>query len=348
VVLTMAALLWALGAEGPRGWLFPQWVAIELDDQVYLVPEGHLERLARTRPDWLSEAEKQALERLEQGVREEVDALFERVHERVPEFADWYYSVSGTVLRLFAALPWPGNNGDRLTEAVTERLFPAEIWQAELDALDRAVRERYHLEFSAMEQEWLSWLAQELTPYRREKPLPQGHATIDFNQRLHAQLVENLGGDRIGVQMGAGLGAGALLARGAITRVNARAASGRAAARLASRSAAGSGSAACGLAGPLAIGCGIAVFTTVTLATEWGLLRADEALNRPALEQALHGSVDALRESMMDDYGGGLLGSFEVSLETLTAGIHASLRPIDRIRPATERSGATPAPSPRN
>jgi hypothetical protein len=332
VALSMAVLLWTLAAEHPWGWLFPERVALELGGQVYLVPERDLERLARTRPDWLSGAEAQALERLEQGVRQELDSLFDRVHGRVPEFADWYYSTPGTALRLFAAIPYPSNKGDMLAEAVSERLFPPETWQAELNALERALSARYSHEFSAMEREWLTWLARELTPYRQDEPLPERQVTIDFNQRLHAQLADTLEADRIGIQMGAGLGAGTLLARGAITRVNARAASGRAAARLASRGTLGSGSAACGLAGPWAIGCGVMVFTAITLVTEWGLLRTDEALNRPALEQALHGSVDALHESMVEEYGRQLLGTFEASLGALTAGIHGSLRPIDRIR----------------
>ncbi|QKT05024.1 hypothetical protein HUS23_08930 [Ectothiorhodospiraceae bacterium 2226] len=328
----MGVLLWTLAAEEPWDWLAPERVAVELDRQVYLVPEPQLERLARARPAWLSEAEAQALDRIEQGIDQELDALFARVHARVPTFADWYYSAPGVGVRFLAAMPYPRDTGDKLAEAVTVRLFPPDAWPRELDALERALSARYSAEFSALERRWLAWLAQELAPYRQQGPLPEGQQAIDVNQRLHAQLTESLGADPVAVQVGAGVGAGALLARGAIARANARAASGRAAARLASRGTAASGSAACAGTGPLAIGCGVAVFTTVTLVTEWGLLRADEALNRPDLEQALHASVEALHETLRDEYAREFVAAFASNLDTLRDGVQTSLRPIDRIR----------------
>jgi len=331
VALAMVLLFWSLATEDPWGWLFPRQVPVLFDEQVYLVPERELERLAWTRPDWLPLAEEQALARLEQGVGEELDALFAQVHERVPAFANWYYSAPGLGVRFVAAMPW--EDGDSLAEAVTGRLFPPERWAEELAALDRAVAARHDAEFAAIEQRWLAWLADELAPYRQDRPLAGERPALDLDRRLQGQLGLVLDADRIVPAMGAGLVASSLLARQAIVRVNARAASARAAVRLASRGTAASGSTLCAATGPVAIGCAVATFTTITVATEWGLLQADEALNRPALEAALHGSVDALRQSMMDDYGRQFLAVFEANLNTYAAGINRSLRPIDRLRP---------------
>jgi hypothetical protein len=239
--------------------------------------------------------------------------------------------MSGTAFRLVASIPDPGKKEGKMAEEVSKRLFPPESWPAELDKLDRSLSERYRQEFSSIERQWLDWLARELAPYRQDEPLPEGQLMIDFNQRLRTQLVATLEVDRIDVKMGAGLGVGTLLAREAITRVGARAATARAAARLAGRSAAGSSSVACGFTGPWAVGCAVVVFTGATLAMEWVVLRTDEALNRPDLEKALHTSVDALRTSMMEDHGHQLLHSFEEKLGALNAGIHGSLRPIDQI-----------------
>jgi hypothetical protein len=349
VVVAMAALLWTLAAQDPWGWLLPGRVGIEIDRQVYLVPERHLTRLSQSRPEWLSDAEAQALARMEQGVNRELDRLFDRVHGRVPGFVDWYYSMTGVTLRLIAAIPNPfrGNGTDVLTGAVTEHLFPTEAWQGELAALDRAVADLYGRELVALEDRWLAWLARELAPYRRDEPLPPGQATIDFNQRVQAHAADIFEADRVGIQAAAGLGAGSLLARGAIARLNARVASARAAARLGGRGTAATGAAACGVSGPLAIGCGVVVFTGITLGTEWALLRADEALNRGALEQAMHQGVDALRVSMMESYGQELLGGLETDLGTLAAGVQGSLRPIDRMRgPDAGEARAMPAHPP--
>lgn len=334
VVVAMAVLLWTLAAEDPWGWVRSGSVSVQIDERVYVVPERELKRLSRTRPDWLSEAEARSLDRLEEGVSRELDGLFERVHVRVPEFADWYYSMTGVSLRVLAAIPNPfwRNRTDLLVEALGERLFPDEAWEAELEAFERSVGLLYSREISALEREWLAWLARELAPYARDEPW-SADPPMDVNRRLQGHMAGVLDADPIGIQMTAGLGAGAVMARGAITRVNARAASARAAARLASRGTAGTGAAACGLTGPLAIGCGVVVFTGIILGTEWAILKADEALNRNELEQALHASVEALRESMMDEYGLRMLRVFESDLAALAEGIHGSLRPIDRLRP---------------
>jgi len=336
VAALMSGLLWTLSTPDPWGWLLPRYVGIEIDQQLYRVPERRLGQLSQTRPDWLDEAEARALERLTLGVDRELDLLFERVHGRVPEFADWYYSMTGVSLRLIASVPNPfwSKRRDFLTEAVSERLFPEARWQAELDALDQAVGEHYRRELTGLEGQWLAWLARELEAYRRDAPLPGGQAPVSFDERLHDELHGLLSADRIGVHLSAGLGAGALLARGAIARINARAASARAAARLAGRGTAGSSSVACGFTGPFAIACGVVVFTGTILGTEWALLQIDETLNRPDLEQAMHASVDALRDSMTEEYARPFVAIFESNLDTLATGIQGSLRPVDRLRPS--------------
>jgi hypothetical protein len=340
VVLAMAGLLWALAAEDPWGWLVPERVAVEIGEQHYLVPERELTRLSATRPEWLSDAEARAVDRLEAGVSLELDLVFGRVHERVPAFVDWYYSLSGATLRLIAAVPNPfwRTRGEFLTGEVSARLFPDDTWVGELEALDRAVSGLYGRELAALEARWLAWLAHELEPYRRDDPLPADRETLDLSQRLQEHLSVLSENDPIAIQSALGLGGGALLARGAIARVNARAASARAATRLASRGSATTGAAACGLTGPLAVGCGVLVFTGVILGTEWALLRLDEALNRDELEQALHESVAALRASMAEEYARPLAEMLESNLHTLATGVQGSLRPIDRIR------GVNPSP----
>lgn len=333
VLAAMAALLWTLTAEDPWGWLMPRYVEVEIQAQVYRVPERELERLSRTRPAWLDQAEAEALERLSLGVSRELDLLFERVHGRVPEFAEWYYSVPGVTLRLLAAVPnpfWSGR-GDVLVDVVAERLFPEDVWREELAALDRAVAALHSRELANLEAGWLAWLARELAPFRQEGSAAAGEP-IDVQQRLRGHVVGLLDGDSIGLQMTAGAGTGALLARAAITRVNAAAASARAAARLAGRGTAGASTAACGFTGPLAIGCGVVVFVGGILGTEWVLLKADEALNRDDLERALHASVDALRGTMEAEYARPFIALFESDLHTLGQGVQTSLRPVERLR----------------
>ncbi|OOG25719.1 hypothetical protein B1C78_05975 [Thioalkalivibrio denitrificans] len=341
----MAGLLWTLTADDPWDWVLPERVGVAIGEEVYLVPERQLARLSATRPEWLTDAESRALDRMEAAVHDELDGLFVGVHDRVPGFVDWYYSVPGATLRLVAAMPNPfwRNRTEFITTAIGSRLFPEDTWETDLEAVDRALGEAYRRELAALEAQWLAWLARELASYRQDHPLSPDRETVDFNRRLQAHLAQLPHNDHIGIQAAAGLGGGALLARAAIGRVNARAASARAATRLSSRGTAGASAAACGLTGPLAVGCGVLVFSGVILGTEWALLRMDEALHRDELEAALHRSVDALHESMLNEYGEPLLALFRASLTDLNASVQGSLRPIDRIRAA---SPATPEPVP--
>jgi hypothetical protein len=339
VLLAMGALLWSFAGEDPWGWLLPEYVVIEIDRGFYRVPERRLKTLSDSRPDWLSLAEVQMLERIEQGIERDLARLFGEIHGRIPVFADWYYSMGGVSLRLLAAIPNPfwGGRETVMGRELAARLFPEDVWAGGLAELERSVAERHTQELSALEDRWLAWFARELTSYRQDGPPAEGREVVRVGRNLHTHLADVLEGDRIAIQSVAGVGSGALLARAAVARVNAATAGGRAAARLAARGAAGSGTVACGLSGPLAVGCAVVVFAGITFGTEWALLQADEALNREDLEQALHDSVDALHEAMSDEYASRLLAAFEKDVKILGAGIRASLRPVDRLTASAGR-----------
>lgn len=321
VILLMAALLWNLVADDPWHWPFPSRVGVQIEDQVYLVPERRLERLSRTQPRWLSTDEQQAVERIEQALDDEMEQLFAQAHDRVPEFADWYYSLIGTGVRLWSAMPWSDHD-------VTERLFPEEEWLEQLDRLDETAREIYSAEIAGMQRHWLEWLADQLAPYRRDRSLPAERETIDIVANLRAELAQRLDGTGLPVI----LGTGPVAVTAALRQVSARAAAARASARLAGRSTATGSSVVCGTTGPAALGCAALVFTGITLGTEWVILRGDEALNRPKLEEALHNSIDALQLQLMEEYNEQLLPTLEENFRNLTDGMQASIRPIDSLR----------------
>ncbi len=325
VMLLMAALLWILAAEDAWHWLLPSRVGVQIEDQVYLVPERRLQRLSRTQPSWLSTAEQQAVERLEQGLSHELEQLFTQAHHRVPDFADWYYSLIGSGVRLWSAMPWSDHN-------ITKRLFPEAEWGEQLDRLDEDVREMYGAEISGMQGRWLDWLADELAPYRRDQSLPAEQETIDVTANLRSELAQRFDGTGLAILLGTGTAAGTLVSRQAIARVNARAAAARASARLAGRSTATGSGIVCGATGPVALGCAALVFTGITLGTEWVILKGDEALNRPKLEEALHSSIDALQEQVMEEYNEQLLAALQENIRDLTESMQASVRPIDSLR----------------
>ena len=329
VLVAMTLLVWNFTADSPWGWLFPSPTYIQIQEQVYRVPERHLDRLSQTQPRWVDEAGAEAAERLASGVNRELDSLFVEVHERVPVFVDWYYSVSGVTARVWASF-WSGE-GDFLADEVMKRVFPEEEWSQELDAFDQQALALYREELGVIETQWLAWLARELAPYRYDGPVPRDETKVDFDARLQTELIDILESDRIGQKVAVGAGVG-LLASSAIVRVSARAASLRAATRLAGRAGAGKTATVCGLTGPFVIGCGVVVFVTGILGTEWVILKADEALNRDELEEAMDASVYTLRALMDVEYAIPLKAEFESKLQGLEDGIRTTLRPVDHLR----------------
>lgn len=335
VLAAMTLLVWNFAADSPWAWLFPSPTYIQIQEQVYRVPERHLDRLSRTQPRWVDEASAETAERLIAGVNRELDSLFAQAHGRIPEFVEWYYSLPGVLARGAASIPSPfwDRKGDVLANAVKKRVFPEGIWSDELGAFDQAILALYREELAAIETRWLAWLGRELAPYRYEGPVPQNESTVDFDARFQSELVSILESDRIGKSMAGGAAAG-VLASSAVVRVKAGSASLRAATRLAGRGAAGTTTTVCGLTGPFVIGCGVVVFIVGILGTEWVVLRADEALNREELEEALHASVYTLRALMEEEYAMPLKAEFESKLQGLENGIRASLRPVDHLRAA--------------
>ncbi len=333
VLVAMTLLIWNFTADSPWGWLFPSPTYIQMQEQVYRVPERRLERLSQNQPQWVGEVGAEAAERLASGVNRELDSLFAGVHERIPVFVDWYYSLLGRAARIWALTPIPFRNGegDFFADAVMQRLFPEEEWSGELDAFDQQVLALYREELGVIETQWLAWLARELAPYRYDGPVPRDETKVDFDARLQTELIDILESDRIGQKVAVGAGVG-LLASSAIVRVSARAASLRAATRLAGRVGAGKTATVCGLTGPFVIGCGVVVFVTGILGTEWVILKADEALNRDELEEAMDASVYTLRALMDVEYAIPLKAEFESKLQGLEDGMRTSLRPVDHLR----------------
>src|SRR5690606_5037853 len=91
----------------------------------------------------------------------------------------------------------------------------------------------------------------------------------------------------------------------------------RAGARAASRSSAASGATLCAASGPMALGCAVVVFTGVTIASEYAILKADEVLSRKQLEAELLTSLNDLQQALSETYQKELLTQLRQSSEEM-------------------------------
>lgn len=257
------------------------------------------------------EHHQQATEiRVREAIDQHLHAYFTTAHARIPEFADWYYSLSGEYTRLsWAILARTGlAEPEAMAATLDARLFGAEAPEAWLDQLHTSLAGLIAAEHREMHQSWnlstRQWLQQ-----RREhgSTAPADSVTVD----LEAFAVRMIGHESpelilrmTGAGSGAAIGGGALLTRQLMRQAGQRstaAAAGRAGGRVASRAGGASlGLLACAPTGPVALGCAAAAGLGTWLLADWTLLRLDEHLNRDELEAMLAETLHELEATIGD------------------------------------------------
>jgi hypothetical protein len=331
-LLATGALCWLVLSQPQQQWAPPPQAPVALGEEHY--------RLGPQELEWL-----RAFSLLHFGDREagrellakELDAgleeVFAGVRARLPEFADWYYSLGGEYTRLsMAALARLNLAEDSFVAGkAAEMLFPAETWEQDLDGLDGRALAHLQGHQRQLRDGWLAELSGRLAPYRVPAPLdPAGQSAAaqlridDLGTQLVVREREALE-SRVALSSAAagGVAAGTIVWRGAAARgatASGRAAAARGVGRGAARAgaAAGGGAAACG---PAALGCALLAGAAAWVATDWALLRLDEALNRDELLAALDASLAGLKAEMHAD----LLHAYQAVLDRYHDGVEVEI-----------------------
>ncbi|MFU8896222.1 MAG: hypothetical protein ACNA8J_07520 [Gammaproteobacteria bacterium] len=348
-LVAAGALGWLALAQPQHAWSPPPRLEVQLGDDYYRLDPARAAWIAAFAQRHFSAGHAAGRARLEAGLDAGLERMFDDVIDRLPEFGDWYYSLGGEYTRLsMAALARLGLAEDNFVAArAADILFPAEAWEGALGELAHELSAdlRSHQEY--VRAGWLAGLTQRLGPYRVPAPVAAGDrgplAAVpidDFGTQLllrERELLET----RIALSTLAAGGVAAGTAwRGAAARTAAgsgRAAAGRGVGRGAARAgaAAGGGMTACAPAGPYALGCAVVAGAVAWLATDWALLRIDEAMNREALLAAMAAGVHELRLAMRQE----VLAAYDAVTAEYHAGVedeiantfrpvHAGSRPV--------------------
>jgi hypothetical protein len=312
----VTGLAWLIVAQPQRGWLGAPHVPVTLDGEHYRVDTRQLEWLRRFSALHFSEGEQAARALAAAEIDARLDAAFGGVSARLPEFADWYYSLAGEYGRLsMLALSWVNlADEDFVARRATALLFPEGTWDADLDALDRHTRQQLSAHHEQVRTGWLAELTTRLSQQRVPAPLPSDVAQDSESLGLDALANQILARERAALTTRAsiasvaatGAAVGPVVWRAASRRVaasGARPALGRAAGRGAARagSAAAGGATLCAPGGPVALGCAVVAGAVAWVATDWALLRVDEAMHRDQLLAALDESLTMLRNDVQRD-----------------------------------------------
>lgn len=348
-----------IDAAAPAESVWPTLVRVTLvgGEDLYLEPEQLARTLAETHA-WLSNRRDQAEARLDAELDPAFDSLIAAALERVPDYADWYYSLRGEYTRL-----WEAAFGDlpaMMMEQLQQRVFDAAGTAAGLESTGARMDQLVETELGAAGEQGLARLERLL----RERARPvEGAADVEVTEahQLDAQPFERLdpylelSGQDIARQ-GVAAGAGAAVGAAALKKLGASSAAKLGAKAAASTLAgAGSGAAAgaalCGatvVGAPLAAGCalvgGIVSGVGTWLAVDSAVLGAEEWLQREAFEERLREDLrlelEALRDRLRDHYREAL----GIAFGQLESAIDAALRPAAELpgkRFVPARSGST-------
>jgi hypothetical protein len=320
-IVAMAALLQQVTVQSQRSWDSPQ-LAVTLGDAHYRLKESQLLWLQDFSALYFNEQSEQARVMLETEISRQLTDVFAIAAGRLPEFADWYYSLSGEYGRILMALLTRLRLSDAsyVAEHAASILFPAGIWD---DQMLQAQQQLADIVLSNQQQvraAWLSEISARLSRYQVPAPLnidkgrePEEVLALDKFLE-HMQTQESALDVRMSLSTVAAMGvAGQTLWRAASSRSAAlagRATAGRVGARGAGRvgSAALSGGAVCTPAGALALGCAVAAGAAAWVASDWLLLQLDEAWNREELLVAMQAGLDELQllteQGLLNSYDG--------------------------------------------
>lgn len=315
---------------------------IQLGGSYYVLPEDRLEQILRENADWLNEDMAGRFVALQQLADKQLDGLFAEARAQVPAYANWHYSLSGGMTRsLVAMMDYFTEDNERAVRMLSERLFPARLWQQKLTRFEESMAAAHRRQVALLYDDMLSDLQRRLTGWEAHPHLPRDQlelVNLDVlsDSLRSAPLQQNLALGQTGVSVVAGAGAAAFsLSQSLRSVAQSRAAAqgaARAGARVASRSSATGGAVLCAASGPMALGCAVVVFTGVTLASEYAILKADELFSRQQLEADLLVSIDALQQALSEAYQQQLLAALRQDSEELHGRLLGKFQPVQRFR----------------
>ncbi|WP_038038663.1 MULTISPECIES: hypothetical protein [unclassified Thioalkalivibrio] len=305
--LAAAAFLAQVDRHEPRQWDDQAHVELEFEGERYRLDRDRLSRLERFSLEWLEAGDEQVRGQWQTRIDHELDQHFQTLHDRVPEVADWYFSLGAEYQRLLLrGAQWLGTaEDDAATRALRDRLLPEDLWDGPLQALAERAQWGLDEDQRKVRDAWRIALTREMadarvpaTPAALQSPIEQ-HARIERAQQLASAMDADLARleQRAGLAATAAAGTGLatpLIARAVQARLAAQVARGGGAALTRAGRAGALGAGVCAWSGPVSLGCGIAAAGAAWVGTDWVLLRIDEARHREDLEAALHEALDAL------------------------------------------------------
>lgn len=321
----VTVLLWQFSVQSPRVWKGDQRQTVQVQGQYYSLSPEQMSWLHTFTTEHFSSAELANRERVHAQIDRHLDSSFAQVSDRLPMFADWYYSLRGEYSRMAMAVLSATSlaDGDFVARRAAQLLFPEQVWESGLKALELDSNTSLLSAHMNTRDHWISQVQSRLGPQLIPSPIGELQKALPvFNldalsQQLTALAQISALDNRIALNsLGTAVLAGpalwrAVAARNALASSRVIAATGaRGGGRLAS---AAGGAALCAPGGPLAIACAVGAGVATWVATDWLLLQVDEAVNREELLATMQRGLTDLRGGLEQE----LLAAYDARLEAL-------------------------------
>lgn len=296
---------------------------IIIDGVTYHIPEEAQAQLVSETRHIIQEQQAGVTQQVQLRIEQLVDEAFSPVHARIPEFADWYYSLGAEYLRYAHAIG--GDAAGFLQDQLLERVFQPAQLELALDNLPAGVQvsleqqlDESRLHIIRRLQSLVSAQAVQEQPESRRisrrldlDPMLSMEPNLD-EQVINRQLVSGLTATGMGVAVGKGLGP--VIVKKTLTNITAGKSFQAASSLLAklamsatvkgggSLGAAATGMALCSPAGPGALLCGVAAGIATWIAVDATIINIDELLNREAFEADMQQAVFEQQERLTRIY----------------------------------------------
>ena len=333
LISAFVVLLWQFTIQSPRVWEGVSRQTVQVQGQYYSLSQEQMSWLHTFTVQHFATAELANRGRVHAQISAHLDSNFSRVSERLTLFADWYYSLSGEYSRMAMGVLSATSlaDGDFVARRAAQILFPEQIWDDGLKALEHDSDESLLSAQDSARVHWLTTVQSRLGPQRVPAPIDALEQSLPIvnldalNQQIATLASLSSFDSRVVVSSlgAAGLAGPALwravAARNALASSRVAAATGaRGGARLAS---AAGGAAICAPGGPLAIACAAGAAIATWVATDWLLLQLDEVVNREQLLTLMQQSLDDLRQGMEQE----LWQAYDARLEDLHTSTQAQI-----------------------